>query len=114
MRQNPTHTSSLKKAGMEGIQGRGKKREGRRGDERGEGKKRREKEKEQEQEKTGVKATLHTHWGGIALSSARRFFQKEKRSSPHRGVPATENGGMCVSTHTATVSAHGLLAGAGV
>lgn len=86
--------------------------ERRRGERRGE--KRREKEKEPEQENTDVKATLHTLWSGNALSSACCFFQKEKRSGPHRCVPATENWGVCVSTHAATVSAHGLLAGAGV
>lgn len=83
------------------------------GGERRRGGKRREKEKEQEQEKTGVKATLHTQWGGRALLSfARCFFQKEKRSGPHRtAVLLPLRTVTCESPHTLPLSAHGLLAG---
>lgn len=51
MRQNPTHTSSLKKAAMGGKGGKGEGEGGRKED--------REEEKEQEQEKSRVRCATH-------------------------------------------------------
>lgn len=103
MRQNPTHTDSLIKAGMEGIQERGRKREEREGDGRGGEEIGGGGGGEQEQEKMGVKAALHTQWGGEALSSTGCFFQEENRSGPHCcALPLRTEG--CVSPHTLLLS----------
>ena len=101
MRQNPTHTSSLRKAGKRGIRERGEQERQQRGQGGG--------EKSRNRRTWSRGCSTHT-WAGRALS-ARAVLQAEDRGGPLRCAQCWEL--RCgLSTHAATLSAHGLLAGA--
>ena len=101
MRQNPTHTSSLRKAGKRGIRERGEQERQQRGQGGG--------EKSRNRRTWSRGCSTHT-WAGRA-PSARAVLQAEDRGGPLRCAQCWEL--RCgLSTHAATLSAHGLLAGA--
>ena len=97
----PTHTNSLRKAGKRGIW------ERRRTREKGEKTGRRRKEQEQE----GLEQGLHTPRAGRAPSALAVLSRRKQKLSPALSPQCWElQRGL--STHAATLPAHGLLAGA--
>lgn len=113
MHQNPTHTGSLKKAGMEGIRERGEKEE-KGGDGRGEEEKRTERRKKNRNRRKPKLRLPYTHGGGKALSSLAASLGKKTEAVPTAVFLPLRTVAWWISTCAATLSAHGLLAGAGV